>query len=315
MKSCWWMLAFIVGGGHALAQVDGQTTFRSGVDLVALNVVVTSPQEKFVSGLSAADFSVFEDGVQQDISFFSATAVPLDLAILLDTSASMTDRINTVQEAAIGFASTLTASDRVMIVDIKDAVRVLQPLGEDLDAARTAIRGTFARGGTALYNGLYTTVKEMMKQRRDNGEVRREAIVVLSDGQDTASLVTYDDVMELAKQAGIIIYTITLKAPYQIDPASSGYRRFSQGEFAMKALAQETGGRSFAPADVAELAGVYGDIAEELASQYALGYTSKNPRTDGGYRRIIVRVDEPGVRTRTRAGYAAPQASRAQGLR
>ena len=304
--------------GHAASTATAAndipvSTFRSGIDLVALSVVVTDGRQKFVGGLTADNFAVFEDGIQQEVSFFSAGDVPLDLAILLDTSASMTDKIATAQQAAIGFASTLHAKDRVMLVDIKDATQVLSPLSSDLEATKRAILSTVPRGGTALYNGLYLTLKEVAKQRRANGEVRRQAIVVLSDGDDTTSLMSFDDVMELAKQSGISIYTIMLKSKWETRQAApAGQRYFSQSDFAMKALAQETGARSFFPAEISELAGVYDLIAQELASQYALGYTSKNPKHDGAYRRVMVRVtDHPGVQTRTRTGYLSARAERA----
>jgi Ca-activated chloride channel family protein len=289
-----------------------QATFRSNVDLVALNVVVTDSDQKYVSGLRPSDFAVFEDGIQQDVSFFGASGVPLDLAILLDTSASMTGKMQLVQQAAIGFLNTLRADDRAIVVDIKDATKIMYPLGSDMDAAKQAILSTSPRGGTALYNGAYLTLKEMVKERRSNSEVRRQALVVLSDGDDTASLVSYDDLMDLAKQSGIAIYTITMRSKYLVSQAASrGHSYFSQSEFGMKALAQETGARSFFPTELGELSGVYAAIAEELATQYAIGYSPKNPRMDGSYRRVIVRIaDKPGVRTRTRAGYTAPRAQR-----
>ena len=316
MKAIYLALACLMVGGGTRAEAQEVRTedipgsvFRTGVDLVALNVVVTDGQQKFVTGLSIDDFAVYEDGVQQELSFFASKNVPLDLALLLDTSASMSDKMQTMQEAAIGFAATLRSGDRVSIVDVKDAVKVLHALDDDVRAADEAIRRTTARGGTALYNGLYMTLKDMVKQRRQNGEVRRQAIAVLSDGNDTASLIAFDDVMEVAKQSGIAIYTITLKSPYAHNGANSGSRYFSQSEFAMKALAQETGARAFFPTSIIELAGVYGTIAEELATQYALGYTSKNPKRDGAFRRVVVRVeDHPGARTRTRSGYQSPRA-------
>jgi Ca-activated chloride channel family protein len=289
-----------------------RATFRSNVDLVALNVVVTDGDQKYVSGLTPSDFAVFEDGIQQDVSFFGATNVPLDLAILLDTSASMTGKMQLVQQAAMGFLDTLREGDRAIVVDIKDATKIMYPLGSDIDAAKKAILSTIPKGGTALYNGTYLTLKEMVKERRGNSDVRRQALVVLSDGDDTASLVTYDDLMDLAKQSGIAIYTITMRSQYLVSQAASrGHSYFSQAEFGMKALAQETGARSFFPSQLGELSGVYASIAEELATQYAIGYSSKNPKMDGTYRRVIVRVaDKPGVRTRTRAGYTAPRAQR-----
>ncbi len=289
------------------ADVPSTPVFRGGIDLVALSVVVTDPQERFVNGLTATDFAVFEDGVQQDVSFFASSTVPLDFALLLDTSASMVDKMDTMQQAALGFLRTLRPGDRAAIVDIKDNVQVAYALGEDIEAANQAVRTTTARGGTALYNGLYLGIKEMVKQRRINGDVRRQAIAVFSDGNDTASLVGYDDVMELAKQSGITIYTITLKSETGARQAfNSGRRYFSESEFAMKSLAQETGARAFFPTQIRELGAVYGAIAEELANQYAIGYASKNPRRDGSFRRVIVRVAErPGARARTRSGYLA----------
>lgn len=293
------------GVAAAPARDIPETTFKSGVDLVALNVVVTDSAEKFVTGLSPADFAVYEDGVQQDVSFFGATDVALDLAILLDTSASMTDKIQTAQQAAIGFVSTLRDGDHVSIIDIKDATKVLLAMSPDFSAAKTAILGTTARGGTALYNGTYLALKEMTKQRRTNGAVRRQAIVVLSDGADTASLLSYDDVLDLAKGSGIAIYTISLRSKMDVlRAAREGHRYFSQSDFGMKELAQETGAKAYFPTDIVELAGVYSSIADELANQYAIGYTSKNPKHDGGYRRVIVRITgKPGIRTRTRNGY------------
>jgi Ca-activated chloride channel family protein len=297
----------------ATATAAPAATFRSNVDLVALNVVVTDGAQKYVSGLTSSDFAIFEDGIQQEVSFFGASNVPLDLAILLDTSASMTGKMELVQQAAIGFLATLRPGDRATVVDIKDATKIMYPLGADLEAAKHAILTTKPRGGTALYNGAYLTLKEMAKERRANSEVRRQAVVVLSDGDDTASLVSYDDLMDLAKQSGIAIYTITMRSKYLVAQATSrGHSYFSQAEFGMKALAQETGARAFFPSQLSELSTVYALIAEELATQYAIGYSSKNARMDGSYRRVIVRIaDKPGVQTRTRAGYTAPRAQRA----
>lgn len=300
-------VALLMCCGELRAQ-NTQGTFRSAVDLVSLNVIVTDSRGQFVTGLTEKDFTVFEDGVQQEVTFFAATNVPLDLAILLDASGSMSDKLATVQEAAVGFASHLRAGDRITVVGVKDTVRVLHDLDGDVAGACEAIRRTTASGGTALYNGIYTTIRQMLKVRAaDGGELRRQAIAVLTDGEDTTSIVPFDDVLALAKQAGIAIYTIALKSQY---PAAllSTIRDSSESEFAMKSLAHETGARPFSITDISQLAGVYGAITQELASQYALGYTSNNPRRDGSFRRIFVRVDEPNVRARTRSGYQVGKA-------
>jgi Ca-activated chloride channel family protein len=286
----------------AKAQVP---VFRAEVDLVALNVVVTDGEEKYVTGLAPADFAVYEDGVQQDVSFFGSADVPLDLAILLDTSSSMAGKLQIAQQAAVGLVSTLRPGDRATVVDIKDATKIVFPLGGNVEAAKHAILATAPGGGTALYNGTYLALKEMSRQARQNGDVRRQAIVLLSDGADTASLLSFDDVMDVAKRSGIAVYTVSLTSQAESVRASSqGRRYFSQSDFSMRALAQETGAKSFFPVDVNDLPKIYSAIADELATQYALGYTSKNPKIDGTYRRVVVRVTAmPNLRTRTRAGY------------
>ena len=303
-----WMLGACLLVGAAAAQ---ETRFRSGVDLVGLNVVVADGRGQLLPGLSREDFTVFEDGAKQDITFFADVPVPVDLAVLLDTSSSMLDKMTTVQHAAIGFTSVVRPDDRIAIVEIKEAVKIVHPLDGDVEGARRAISATTARGNTSLYNGLYLTLRELAKHRGTDDDIRRQAIVVLSDGDDTSSLVGFDDVMPLARQTGVAIYTITLRP--------SGFARtvfprdvaeHSASEFAMKALALETGAQAFFPAAVSELSGVYTTIASELSSQYSVGYLSTNPRLDGSYRRISVRVDREGTRVRTRAGYvAAPPTS------
>ena len=300
----------LVGSTAGLRASDTSPVFRAAVDIVALNVVVTDGQQKPVNGLTANNFTVLEDGVPQEVSFFTASPVPLDLAILLDTSASMSDKMKTVHDAAVGFAMRLKPLDRISVFAINYSVKMLHPLDENIDAALAAIRHTTAGGGTALYNGLYTSMREMMKERRGNGEVRHQAIAVLTDGDDTESLVSFDDVMEVARQAGIAVYTITLKSSLAAKSTDLTGRSYSNAEFAMKDLALETGGRSFFPADISELSGVYDVIARELANQYSIGYTSKNLRQDGSFRKLAVRVDQPGARTRTRSGYQSVRPGR-----
>ena len=151
----------------------GSPVFRSAVDLVALNVVVTDPREHLVGGLSSADFAVYEDGVRQEVSFFAASNVALDLAILLDTSASMSDKMGIMQRAALGFAETLRPGDRAMIVDIKDGTKILHRLDDDPGEVARAIRGTRSGGGTGLYNGLYLTLKQLAKARSAGEDMRR----------------------------------------------------------------------------------------------------------------------------------------------
>lgn len=304
-------LVFVILCAAGTTGVFGQdkpATFKGGVDLVALNVVVVDPRQQFVGGLTAGNFAVYEDGVQQDVSFFAAAELPLDLAILLDTSSSMYDKIAIAQKAAVGFVSALRPVDRLLVMDVKDSARVLSPLSHDLEAAKSAILATSPAGNTAIYNSLYLTLKEMARQKDPDQNRRRQALVLLSDGDDTTSLVAYDDVMELARQTGISIYTIMLRSSQSESDIARRNPQASKSEFGMKALAQETGGRSFLALQINDLAGVYKTIGQELASQYAIGYMPTNQRRDGAYRRVSVRiVDRANAQPRTRAGYLAPR--------
>jgi len=308
-RVCAYVVAgWLVAGVTAPASAgDSIPTFRGGVDLVALSVTVTDPKDKFVTGLDLSRFRVMEDGVPQDVTFFSSAEVPIDLTVLLDASASVRDRMPAIHAAATGFLGTLRPMDRGSVVAIKDHAEFLQALTGDRARLDEAVRQTTANGATALHDAIYLSLREFVRERALTGEVRRQAIVVLSDGADTSSLIEYDELMALVREAGVSIYTISLKPIGESLRAKESRRQFySQADFTMKSLAQETGGRAFFPLEMRDLAGVYASIADELASQYSLGYVSTNTRHDGGYRRISVHVALPGSRTRTRLGYQAP---------
>jgi Ca-activated chloride channel homolog len=299
--------------GQAATSAQGQEpatprqppSFRAGVDVVSLNVTVTDGTARYLTDLQEEDFSVFEDGVKQDVTLFSRTNLPIALAILLDTSASMETRLPVAQEAAIGFAKRLRGQDLAEVVSFDSRVIVLQPFTNKASELDQAIRKTSAGGSTSLNNAIYIALKDLKKVVvKSADEVRRQAIVVLSDGEDTSSLLPFEEVLDLAKRSETAIYSIGLKA----DEAASGARGFKEAEFVMRQFAQETGGRAFFPSQISELANIYGQISDELSSQYTVGYTSRNPRRDGAWRRVVVRVSRPNAVARTKQGYFAPVA-------
>jgi Ca-activated chloride channel family protein len=294
------------GLGTVLAAQQQQQPpkLRSGVELVSLNVSVTSNDGKYVTDLEQMEFEVFEDGARQSITFFSRKQQPIALAVLLDTSNSMDDKLATAQEAAVGFAKRLKPEDVAEVIDFSSQVRIIQEFTNDAAALERAIRSTHADGSTALYNSIYISLKELRKiKARTEDEIRRQAIVVLSDGDDTSSLLPYEEVMELAKRSETAIYTIGLR-----DQREGGRPNFKEAEYVLKQLAQETGGRTFFPNSVHELPKIYEQISQELSTLYSVAYTSKNPVRNGAWRRIVVRLSRPGMIARTRQGYYGPTA-------
>jgi Ca-activated chloride channel family protein len=288
------------------AQPPAQTSqsgqrFRGGVDLVSLSVTVTEGTH-YVTNLEQEEFEVYEDGTKQVITFFSRVQQPIALAILLDTSASMNERLETAQEAAVGFARRLRTEDVIEVIDFDSQVRILQPFTNDVAALEKAIRSTDVSGSTSLYNAIYISLKELKKVKaRSAEEIKRQAIVVLSDGDDTSSLVPYEEVLDLAKRSETAIYAVGLR------PTGAYRSEFKEAEFVLKQLSQETGGRAYFVTSVAELPKIYEQISEELASQYSLAYSSRNPLRNGAWRRIVVRLTRPGLTARTRQGYYGPE--------
>lgn len=278
-------------------------SFTSGVEVVSMNVTVADQAGHYVTDLTKNDFQVFEDGIKQDVTFFNKANSPIALSILLDTSASMESRISTAQEAAIGFVRKLRQQDVAEVIDFDSRAVTLQSFTNNIPQLEQAIRKTAAGGSTSLYNAIYIALRDLKKTVPANPEdIRRQAVVVLSDGEDTSSLLGFDEVLDLAKRSDTAIYSIGLRSEEEAS-ASKGFR---EAEFVLKQFSQETGGRSFFPSQISELSGVYGQIADELSSQYVLGYSSKNQKRDGAWRRIAVRVDRPSTSTRTKTGYFAP---------
>jgi VWFA-related protein len=277
--------------------------FGTGIEVINLSLSVTDGRNNFVTDLAQRDFAVFEDGIRQELSLFTHEDLPISMVLLIDTSASMEEKLKTAQDAAIRFTKTLRPQDLAQVVQFNERATPLQTFTNDLQALERAIRATEASGPTALHNALYVALKDLGRDKRA-AELRRRAIVILSDGEDTASLVTDDQVLELAKKSEINIYAISLRPQRTTDRQRQA---FSQAEYLMNALTRETGGRAYFPASIGELDSVYDRIAEELRTLYSVGYVSSNLRRDGKWRRIVVRVpDREGLQIRHKLGYYAP---------
>lgn len=278
--------------------------FRVSVDTVSLSVTILDEEDRLVTGLPKENFTVYEDGVEQTIQFFTHAEVPLKMVILLDTSASMRQKLPMAQEAAIRFVESLQSDDEVQVVEFGDRVLTLTQFTRDHEKIAAAIRSTEPRGATALYNAIYISLKELEAYRED--DLVRRAIIVLSDGNDTRSVLQFQDVREQARKSNVIIYAISLRAS-ESDLEKEKYRN---AKYELDQLAEESGGVSYAPQKLSDLGGVYDEILNELKQQYSMGYVSTNPAHDGEWRRIQVISATPGTRVRAREGYYAPKKSR-----
>ena len=293
------ILAILFSGLDIRAQGPG-VRFRAGVDVVLLNVTVTDGARRYVTDLDVGDFTVLEEGRPQTITFFRKADVRLALALLIDSSASMDEALPIAQEAAAGFVRQLGPADVATVIDFDSRVQILAPFTDDKTALDDAIRNTVAAGSTSMYNAVYIALRELGKIRLDDEQEvpRRRAIVLLSDGEDTSSLVTFDEVLDVAQRSDSVIYAIGLGIN------ASAARRSGDPSFVLTRLAQQTGGRAFFPSLAKDLTGVYADIRDELSSQYLLAYVSGNERT-GRWRNVNVRVNRPGLTVRTKQGYFA----------
>lgn len=285
-------------------QAPAPAPFRGGVDLVPLTVTVTDRQRRFIRDLSPEDFTILEDGRPQNVSFFTRANLPLRIVLVLDSSLSMEGALSTVHEAATEFVRGLRPQDSGEVVDFDTRVRILEPFTSDRDALERAIRLTKADGTTALHDAVFLSLQELnaLPAGAPNDWPDRHAIVLLSDGDDTSSLTSFDAVLDLANRSDTAIYAIGLG-----ERDAAGHLAKYDAEFALRRLANESGGRAFFPNDIREISAVYDAITQELASQYAIAYASTNSRRDGRWRNISVRMADRGLDARTRPGYYAPR--------
>lgn len=280
------------------------SVFRSGTDVVVLQVSVADGRQRFVPGLTAADFAVFEEGVAQRVSVFATATVPLDLLLLLDVSGSMVGRLPLAQEAAATLVGALRAGDRAGVILFHTRVEVAHPLSEDRASVVEAIRTARPGGATALHEAIYIGLRDLERARRTSEPMRRQAMVVLSDGSDNRSRLDGTELLDAARRSAVTMFTIAPASPEVVigAPWSGGD---GGGAFELRRLSHDTGGRHFAPAGFADLAAVYQDIGGELGEQYWLAYTPA-PAPPQGFRRVSVRVvGHPDLRARTRSGYYA----------
>ncbi len=274
-----------------------QTTIRTQVELVNVVFTVTDRNGKMVSGLKAADFQVFEDRKPQTIDYFNdwtkGTDVPLTIALLIDTSASVKSKLDYEKQTASEFFRNVLRKDRdiALIIQFDSDVNLVQDFTQDTDRLEAALNSLRAGNSTSLYDAIYLAVTEKLKD-----ETGRKVIVVITDGTDTSSKIKEREAIEVAQRSDVLIYGIGVRDEY------------GESFGVLKRFAEDTGGSFFSPsARLSELRDAFHAIGADLQGQYSLAYRSTNEKRDGSFRSIEVRCKVPNVRVHARRGYYAPK--------
>jgi VWFA-related protein len=271
-------------------------TFRTDTRLVVLNVSVFDKDGKIVRDLGKSAFSVYENGEKQALSTFRQEDVPISLGLIIDTSASMTDKRDRVASAALSMVKASNPDDEVFIINFNESAVLSKEFTNNIKDLENSLRNLDPKGETAMRDALLLGIEHL----RHRAHRDKKVLLVVTDGEDNSSMETQAHLVEVAQQNDVIIYAIGLLGAEE--PASAARAKKQLGE-----LTVQTGGQSWFPTDVAEIANITPQIAHEIRNQYILAYTPTNLAADGSFRKIRVEVDVPGAVVRTRAGYYAPK--------
>jgi Ca-activated chloride channel homolog len=264
-------------------QAGQDPPFIERTDLVSLPVTVTDAYNRLVTGLDRQHFEIYEDKVKQEISFFSDDDAPVNLGIVFDVSGSMKGKLDRARDALKAFIQTSHSDDDFFLVGFNQRANLLAEF-TDGDALANKLTLVDPKGQTALYDAAYLGI-EKVKQGRHS----RNAILLISDGQDNSSRYTYGELRKLLKEAGVQIYCIGIVEM----GGGAGGTLDMQGQAILEEIAQTTGGKAFFPRSSAELEDATTRIALELRHQYSIGYNPTNVKRDGQWHKIKVNVKGP----------------------
>jgi Ca-activated chloride channel homolog len=322
----------------AKAQEEKPYTLAIDVDLINVNVAVSDPFGKYLVDLKKDNFRIFEDKVEQKITNFSPVDAPFCIGLLLDTSFSAVDKLGKIQDEAIHFTKQVHPDDEVMVVSFDDEVHLETDFTQNKNAVERAIKMTRTGQSTQLYEAVYLALHDKLRKKRE-----RKAMVLFTDGVDTSSPTSSaHETIQEAKEADTVIYPIffdtredvlhhssgpgripqpgngpQLPLPGRfppIDPRGPRQRQadedtvnmeYAQGRHYLQELANATGGTLYVADRLDSLGDVFARIANELRSQYALGYISSNQKKDGKFRKITVTVDQANATVKAKKGYLA----------
>jgi Ca-activated chloride channel family protein len=269
----------------------------SDVEVVLLDVSVKDSRGGFASGLQKDNFKVFEDGKEQSLSIFGAQDTPVTVGLVVDHSGSVRSKRPEVITAALTFAGKSNPQDEVFLVNFNDRAWLGLPDGvkftDNINLLRTSLIQAPMQGRTSIYDGLKKALEHVQMGRRD-----KKTLVVISDGGDNASKATENEVIQLAEESLVTVYTVGIFGPHEKE-SNRGF---------LKRLASITGGESFMPDEISELVGICEKIAQDIRNRYTIGYVPANRTLDGKVRQLKVLAsasDRGKLNVRTRTHYVA----------
>ena len=279
-----------------------QPTLRVDTNMVLINVTVTDPLNRFVTGLEAENFKLFEDKSEQRIASFASEDAPLSVGLVFDASSSMGSKLQKARLATAQFFKTANPEDEFFLVQFNDKPEMIQGFTTNTEEIQNRLTFTQAKGRTALLDGIYMALNHMKKARNT-----RKAILVLSDGGDNSSRYTETEIKNLVREADVQIYAIGL---FEGMSGRSRTPEEMSGPGLLNDIAEQTGGRHFPVENINDLPDVAAKVGMELRNQYVIGYIPTNTTRDGKYRRVQVKINPirglPTLRAFWRQGYHAP---------
>lgn len=292
--------------GSAAAQAPGPGpkpfTLEVNVDVVSVTAVVHDKAGHFIRGLGPGNVQLLEDGVPQEVSYFreasgeGAEKIPLSVVLVLDASGSMSRNMHFLQEAALNFVYKLEDIDKALVVQFNESIKGSAEFTGDISRLESFVEALQAWGGTSLYDAIHYSLGRIKDQPG------RKALVVFTDGADTTSQMSEQEVIDYARAVEATIYCVGIRGEEGL------FARSPRGF--LRKIARETGGAFFFPDKVGDLIKVFAEISDELKNHYLLAYTPKRP-PDGSWRTIELRVDRKDAEVRVRKGYFAVKRRRA----
>lgn len=278
-----------------------EASVRLGVDLVTVPVTVLDPYERFVTGLRREHFEIYDNKIKQEVVFFAEEDAPLTIGIVFDLSGSMKEKIQRARLALRRFIDTSHPDDEFFLIGFNERAELLQDFTSSGDQVNARLALREPAGRTALYDASYLAIEKVAQ-----GQQKRRALLIISDGMDNSSRYTYRQLRDQIKETGVQIYAIGVFGLFHGS---------SQDELMGRSILEEitslTGGRAFFPETPVELDDVITRIALELRHQYNLGFYPTNVAYDGQWHRLRVKVNPPRglprLRVRAREGYYAPK--------